>query len=71
MIACDVTDQWLKKYNSRQVWKDAGVADKIELRLGPAIETLEVRQCVVGNRIDSGRKFGGGAQDVKGSKYLT
>ena len=37
-----MTDQWLQKYNSRQVWQDAGVADKIDVRLAPALETLEV-----------------------------
>ena len=42
VIACDVTDQWLNKYNSRQVWQDAGVAHKIDLRIAPALETLEV-----------------------------
>ncbi|KAF0308415.1 putative caffeoyl-CoA O-methyltransferase 2 [Amphibalanus amphitrite] len=41
VIACDVTDEWLKKYNAYQVWADAGVADKIDVRLAPALETLE------------------------------
>jgi len=38
LICCDISEEWTsiaKKY-----WEKAGLADRIELRLGPAIETL-------------------------------
>ena len=39
VIALDVTDQWLEE--GRRQWRNAGVAHRIDLRLGPAIETLD------------------------------
>ena len=39
LIACDVSEDYAKV--ARRYWKKAGVADRIELRLGPAAETLE------------------------------
>jgi caffeoyl-CoA O-methyltransferase len=39
LVACDVSEEWTSI--GRRYWKEAGVADKIDLRLGPAIETLE------------------------------
>jgi caffeoyl-CoA O-methyltransferase len=39
IIACDVSREWTdiaKKY-----WEEAGVAHKIDLRLGPALDTLD------------------------------
>jgi predicted O-methyltransferase YrrM len=39
VVACDVSEEWTnigKKY-----WKEAGVDHKIDLRLGPGIETLD------------------------------
>jgi predicted O-methyltransferase YrrM len=39
LIACDVSDEWTAI--GRRYWKDAGVAQKIDLRLGPALETLD------------------------------
>merc|ERR1712212_1335228 len=39
IVACDITDKWLNKYG-RAVWKDAGVEDMIDLRIAPALETL-------------------------------
>jgi predicted O-methyltransferase YrrM len=39
IIACDINDNWAsvgKKY-----WKEAGVEQKIDFRLGPALRTLE------------------------------
>ncbi len=38
LIACDVSEEWTAL--GRAAWADAGVEDRIELRIGPAIETL-------------------------------
>ena len=38
VVACDVSEAWTNV--ARQHWDQAGVGRKIELRLGPAIETL-------------------------------
>lgn len=38
LICCDVNEEWTAI--ARRYWEKAGVADKIDLRLGPAIETL-------------------------------
>lgn len=38
LLCCDVNEEWTGL--ARQAWRDAGVADRVELRLGPAIETL-------------------------------
>lgn len=38
LIACDRSDEWTTV--ARQAWLDAGVADRIDLRLGPAADTL-------------------------------
>ncbi|MCL4315679.1 MAG: class I SAM-dependent methyltransferase [Gammaproteobacteria bacterium] len=39
LIACDVSEEWTKV--ARRYWQEAGVAHKIELRLAPALETLD------------------------------
>lgn len=39
IIACDLSEQFTRR--ARQTWKDAGVEDRIELRLGPALDTLD------------------------------
>ncbi len=39
IVACDVNEEWTSV--ARRYWKEAGVADKITLRLAPAIETLD------------------------------
>jgi predicted O-methyltransferase YrrM len=39
LIACDVSEEWTQI--ARRYWRDAGVADRIELHLRPAIETLD------------------------------
>jgi len=39
LICCDVSDEWTSI--ARRYWKEAGVDDRIELRLGPALETLQ------------------------------
>jgi caffeoyl-CoA O-methyltransferase len=38
LLACDVSEEWTAI--ARRYWERAGVAKRIELRLGPAIETL-------------------------------
>jgi caffeoyl-CoA O-methyltransferase len=39
IIACDISDEWTGI--ARRYWAEAGVAGKIELRLGPAVATLD------------------------------
>jgi caffeoyl-CoA O-methyltransferase len=39
LVCCDVSVEWTDI--ARRYWADAGVADKIDLRLAPAVETLE------------------------------
>src|SRR5262249_11140383 len=38
LVCCDVSAEWTQI--GRRYWQEAGVADKIELRLAPALETL-------------------------------
>jgi caffeoyl-CoA O-methyltransferase len=38
LICCDVSEEWTSV--ARRYWQEAGVADKIELRLAPAVQTL-------------------------------
>ncbi len=38
ILACDVSEEWTEI--ARRYWDRAGVADRIDLRLGPALETL-------------------------------
>ena len=38
VIACDVNEEWTAI--ARRYWKEAGIADKIDLHLAPAVETL-------------------------------
>lgn len=39
LIACDISEEFTAV--GRPYWAEAGVADKIDLRLGPAVETLD------------------------------
>jgi predicted O-methyltransferase YrrM len=39
LVCCDVSDAWTSL--ARRYWNEAGVADKIDLRLAPAAETLD------------------------------
>ena len=39
LLCCDVSEEWTSM--ARRSWDEAGVADKIELRLAPAAETLD------------------------------
>ncbi|WP_334141752.1 O-methyltransferase [Rhabdothermincola sp.] len=38
LVCCDVNEEWTAV--ARRAWEQAGVADRIDLRLAPAIETL-------------------------------
>ena len=38
LLCCDVSEEWTAV--ARRFWQRAGLADRIELRLGPALETL-------------------------------
>ena len=38
MIACDINEEWTQV--ALEYWKKAGVVDKIDLRIGPALDTL-------------------------------
>jgi caffeoyl-CoA O-methyltransferase len=38
LICCDVSDEWTRV--GRRFWEKAGVADRIDLRIAPAVETL-------------------------------
>ncbi|MCP5356912.1 MAG: class I SAM-dependent methyltransferase [Pseudomonadales bacterium] len=39
LIACDISEEWTRI--ARDYWQRAGVADKIDLRLAPAADTLQ------------------------------
>ncbi len=39
LVCCDLSREWTDV--ARRYWAQAGVADKIELRLGPALDTLD------------------------------
>jgi caffeoyl-CoA O-methyltransferase len=39
IIACDVSEEYTAE--ARRLWREAGVEGKIELRLGPALDTLD------------------------------
>ncbi|MER5808883.1 class I SAM-dependent methyltransferase [Streptomyces sp. NPDC002033] len=38
LIACDVSEEWTRY--GREAWEAAGVADRIDLRIAPALDTL-------------------------------
>jgi caffeoyl-CoA O-methyltransferase len=39
LITCDTSREWTDL--AQRFWREAGVAEKIELRLGPALETVD------------------------------
>ena len=39
LVACDVSEEWTNA--ARLYWREAGLASRIDLRLGPALETLD------------------------------
>lgn len=38
LVCCDVSDEWTAV--ARRAWERAGVADRVDLRIGPALDTL-------------------------------
>ena len=38
-VCCDVSREWTEI--AREAWTEAGVADRVELRIGPAVESLD------------------------------
>ena len=40
VVACDITDEFVEAAG-RKHWRDSGMDDRIDLRIGPALETLE------------------------------
>lgn len=38
LLCCDVSEEWTSI--ARRYWEEAGVSSKVELRLGPAVDTL-------------------------------
>lgn len=39
LVCCDMSEEWTSV--ARRYWAEAGVADRVELRLGPALESLD------------------------------
>ncbi len=39
LTCCDVSDEWTRR--ARDAWREAGVEDRIDLRIGPALRTLD------------------------------
>jgi predicted O-methyltransferase YrrM len=39
IVCCDISEEWTSI--ARRYWQEAGVADRVDLRLGPALETLD------------------------------
>ena len=39
LICCDISDEYVNV--GRPFWQEAGVADKIEVRIGPGLESLD------------------------------
>jgi O-methyltransferase len=39
LVACEINDEWAAI--AKRFWKEAGVEDKIDLRIGPALDTLK------------------------------
>jgi len=39
LVACDVNTEWTSI--AKRYWKDAGVADRIDLKIAPALDTLD------------------------------
>ena len=39
LVCCDISDEWTRI--GRRYWEEAGVSSRIDLRLGPALDTLD------------------------------
>ncbi len=62
VVACDISKEWTDI--GREYWEQAGVSDKIDLRLGPAGETLDE---LISNRLQ--RSFDFAFIDADKSNY--
>lgn len=40
LVCCDISDEWTRI--GRRAWQRAGLADRIDLRIGPGLDTLRV-----------------------------
>jgi caffeoyl-CoA O-methyltransferase len=60
LLCCDVNEEWTSM--ARRYWERAGLADRIELRLAPALETLA--------RLPMGPLFDFAFVDAEKSAYL-
>ncbi len=38
LVACDVSEEWTAR--ARQAWEEAGIADRVDLRIAPGLDTL-------------------------------
>lgn len=38
LLCCDVSEEYTRR--ARQAWEEAGLTDRVELRIGPAVDTL-------------------------------
>ncbi|MEO8739568.1 MAG: class I SAM-dependent methyltransferase [Casimicrobiaceae bacterium] len=49
LVCCDINDEWTRI--GKRYWEEAGVAGRIDLRLGPALATLDalLRECGAGS----------------------
>lgn len=50
IVCCDVSDEWTRI--ARDAWSEAGIADRFDLRLGPALETLDTLREEAAERFD-------------------
>jgi predicted O-methyltransferase YrrM len=50
LICCDISDEWTRI--GRPYWREAGVESKIDLRIGPAVETLAKMTASDAGKID-------------------
>ena len=48
LVCCDVSEEWTRV--AQQAWRDAGIADRVDLRLGPAVDTLDALLAEGGER---------------------
>lgn len=39
LTCCDVSEEWTQR--AREAWREAGVSERIDLRIGPALDTLD------------------------------
>jgi O-methyltransferase len=50
LVCCDISEEWTAI--GRRYWHEAGVADRIDLRLGPALDTLAALEGQGAGRFD-------------------